>query len=423
MQGQLSKTPLNQWHVAHRAKMSQFKGWEMPIWYPSGAVAEHRAVITNAGLFDTSHMAVVLISGPDAFELLQLCLTKDLACCVGKARQPLTPGKCVYGAYLNETGGVIDDTIVCQLSPEVYASIVNAGMGGEIARHLESHRADRNVQIKDLTGKAGKMDLQGPLSAKILLKVLKRGEEVLRGMLYFNFKGHFEAESLLSDTFLTDGTPVLLSRTGFTGEFGFELFLPPDRMVKAWEMILSAGEGLGLIPCGLAARDSVRTGAVLPLSHQDIGSWPFINHPWPFALPFTEDGTAFTKKFIGDSVLAKREQAEHTHAFVGYDPRKVSIDDPAIVLDAGGNEIGVVLTCVIDMAVGRYGDRIYSIASPDKPVDFKPNGLCCGFVKVKHPLEEGQTVELMDRRRKITAVIVNDIRPDRTARRPIREMM
>jgi len=93
------------------------------------------------------------------------------------------------------------------------------------------------------------------------------------------------------------------------------------------------------------------------------------------------------------------------------------------VLDAAGNEIGTVLTCVSDMAIGRYGDRIYSISSPDKPEGFNPKGLCCGFVKVKPKLLPGQIVELKDNRRKIKVMIVDDIRPDRTARRPIKEML
>ncbi len=178
-----------------------------------------------------------------------------------------------------------------------------------------------------------------------------------------------------------------------------------------------------MIPCGLAARDSLRAGAVLPLSHQDIGAWPFINHPWPFALPYNADRMAFTKQFIGDNILAMRTDSEYTHAFVASDPRKVSTHDPAVVIDSRGEEIGVVLTCVADMAIGLHEGRIYSIASPDKPENFKPRGLSCGFVKVKRRLTAGEAVELKDNRRTIKVTIVDDIRPHRTARRPIEEMM
>lgn len=403
--------------------MVTFSGWSMPLWYPSGAVAEHRGTITAAGAFDTSHMSVVTIAGPGSFELLQLTFTKDLRACAGKTRSPLAPGKCVYGAFLNERGEVIDDAIVYQFGSENYMVVVNASMGAGLTGHLKRHSKQPDVQITDLTGKVGKMDLQGPMSARILRKVLNDAESDLKDMTYFSFKGHFDGESASADTFLEDGTPVLLSRSGYTGEFGFEVFVQPERLGRMWEMMLSAGRDFGLLPCGLAARDSLRAGACLPLSHQDIGPWPFINHPWSFALPYNESRTALTKKFIGDRILAMREQVAHTYAFVGYDPRKVSIHDKAVVLDPNGNEIGTVLTCVADMAIGWHEGRIYSMVSGHRPEGFKPKGVSCGFVRVRSKLAAGREVELKDGRRQIKVLIVEDIRPDRTARRPIEEMM
>ena len=417
------KTPLHDWHLAHKANMVEFAGWTMPVWYPSGAVSEHQAVIVNAGIFDTSHMSVLSISGPGSFELLQMCFTKDLAACVGRDRTPLRAGKCVYGAFLNQQGEVIDDAIVFRNSTETFTVVVNAGMGPKIAAHLEGHRLGLDVRITDLTGRMGKIDLQGPMSARVLLRMLKDGTGALQDMGYFNFRGHYDDASNLADTFVQGNIPVLLSRTGYTGEFGFELFVRPGRLVQVWETLLHLGKDFGVIPCGLAARDSLRAGACLPLSHQDIGPWPFINHPWPFALPYNDEKTAFTKQFLGDRVLELREKAEHTYAFVGYDPRKVSVHDPAVVLDLEGKEIGVVSTCVSDMAIARYQDRIYSMASPDRPADFRPRGLSCGFVRVKSRLSVGQEIALKDNRRRIKVMIVDDIRPDRSARRPIREMI
>jgi aminomethyltransferase len=418
-----NKTPLYHWHLAHGANMVTFAGWSMPLWYPSGAVAEHQINITNAGIFDTSHMSVVTIEGVGSFELLQLCFTKDLNACMGKNRAPLRPGQCVYGAYLNDEGWVIDDAIVYQMGLDNYMTVVNAGMGTAITDHLKIHVLGSNVRITDLTGNVGKIDLQGPMSVKVLMKLLQDPEKVLPDMAYFSFKGHFDAKSDTANTFLTDGTPILLSRTGYTGEFGFEIFVDRHHIVRVWELILLAGQDLGALPCGLAARDSLRTGACLPLSHQDIGPWPFINHPWSFALPCNENCIAFTKKFIGDRILAIREEAANTYAFVGYDPRKVSIHDPAVVLDARDNEIGVVLTCVSDMAIAWHDGRIYSMASPDKPENFKPRGLSCGFVKVKPRLVAGQEVRLKDSRREIKVMISDDIRPDRTAHCPMQQMM
>jgi aminomethyltransferase len=423
MQKESKTTPLHGRHTALGANMADFGGYEMPLWY-STAKMEHLAVLTNAGIFDTSHMAVIMVAGPEALELLQLCFTNDLAACTGKSKGPLTPGRCVYGAYLNQKGEVIDDSIICRLEENSYMVVVNAGMGDVVARHLTANQGDRKVEITDLTDKVGKIDVQGPMAAKILSKIVADPENVFKKTPYFSFKGHFDAASPLSDTVrLTDGTPILLSRTGYTGEFGFEIFVNSDQAVKLWDMILDAGRDFEIIPCGLAARDSLRTGAVLPLSHQDIGAWPFINHPWNFALPFNDDQTAFNKPFIGDQALLSIEAPEYTYPFAGGDFRKVSAEDPAVVLDSEGHEIGRVLTCVTDMGIGRHGDRIYSIASPDKPQELKFKGLCCGFVKVKSRMAPGQNIDIKDNRRKLTATIVNDIRPDRTARRPIAEML
>lgn len=417
------RTRLNNWHRKQGATLTVFSGWEMPLWYPHGAVSEHRSVITNAGIFDTSHMSVLLATGPGARALLQRCFTRDLEHPTGKNSVPLVSGKCLFGAFLDEQGYAVDDAVLSQLSPEAYMITVNAGMGERMSDHLARYAQDLVVGISNLTGKIGKFDLQGPAAARVLMKVIAEPERVLQDMGYFSFKGCFLPEWDQGNVRLMTGHPVLLSRTGYTGEFGFELFLQPDDIEQVWQMIVDAGKDVGLLTCGLSARDSLRAGAVLPLSRQDFGPWPFINHPWQDILPFTDGERAFTKHFVGERVVERRDQADHTYPFVGYDPRKVSVRDPAVVISGNGAEIGIVLTCVSDMAISRHGDRIYSMASSDKPADFVPKGLCCGFVKVRTRLELGQQVELRDKRRTIKVVIVDDIRPDRTARYPMREMI
>jgi len=417
------KTFLHGWHTAHHASMAPFGGYDMPLWYGS-AKKEHLAVLTAAGLFDTSHMAVVAVKGPGSFELLQYCLTNDLSACVGSRKQPLSPGRCVYGAFLTDQGTVVDDSIIFQLEEYDYLAVVNAGMGNRVAQHLAIYRGNREVEIIDLTDSIGKIDLQGPMSGKILKKVLLNPEAVFEEMPYFSFKGHYRSNaSSPAPVELTNGTPILLSRTGYTGEFGFEIFVDLPHLVNVWEMILECGQEFGLIPCGLAARDSLRAGAALPLSHQDIGAWPFINHPWHFALPFNADETRFTKKFVGAKSLLAINQPQYTYPAVGDNVCKVSSPAKSVVLDSAENAIGSVLTCVTDMGIGWHQDRIYSIASPGKPEGFTPDGLCCGFIKVKKKLELGQTLFLQDNRRTIRVRVVKDIRPDRTARRPINEMI
>jgi aminomethyltransferase len=416
-------TPLYSWHVAKGATMSAFGGYLMPLWYAS-AKEEHLAVLTAAGLFDTSHMAVLSVDGAGALDLLQETFTQNLMSCVGAAKSALSVGRCVYGAFLNEAGEVIDDSIIYQNGNGTYMAVVNAGMGAAIARQLSAYKRGRAVTITDRTDRLGKIDLQGPLAAKILANSLADPADVLERMPYFSFKGHFDPDSATSGrVLLKNGTPILLSRTGYTGEFGFEIFIDPQHLPGLWEMLLEAGAPFGLTVCGLAARDSLRAGAVLPLSHQDIGPWKFINHPWLFALPFNADRSGFTKAFVGSQALLSAEGAEYTYAFVGQDLRKVSPADAPIVTDARNREIGKVLTCATDMAIGRFDGRIYSIASPDKPDGFVPKGLSCGFIKVTVALSVGDTVQLRDKRRTLTVTIVNDVRPHRTARKPLREML
>jgi aminomethyltransferase len=421
----MKTTPLHDWHTGQGANMAVFGEYHMPMWYTAGAKAEHLAVLTAAGLFDTSHMAVVLAGGPGARDLLQATFTSNLAGCIGPAKAPLSSGRCVYGAFLNTDGHVIDDAIVFQVADADYMVVVNAGMGADIAAHLvDQADAPDAVRITDMTDQLGKVDIQGPAAAKILANVLADPDAVYQKLPYFAFKGYFEAtDSHGPPVLLKRGAPVLVSRTGYTGEFGFELFVPAGETVALWEDLLAAGQSYGLVPCGLAARDSLRAGAVLPLSHQDIGPWPFRNNPWPFALPWNDDRSAFTKSFVGSQALLAATDADYTRPFAGFDLRKVANPAETAVVDADGNTLGKVLTCATDMGIGRAGDRIYSLTSPDKPEGFKAKGLCCGFVKVSADLPSGTLIYLQDNRRKLKAVIVDDVRPDRTARKPLPQML
>ena len=413
-------TPLHAWHTHHAARMALFGGYDMPLWYAS-AKEEHLVVLTHAGIFDTSHMAVIRVDGTDAFDLLQYTFTNDLAGCLGPRKAPLAAGRAVYGAFLRADGHVLDDAIVFMLGDGFYLVVVNAGMGPAVAAHLERYREDRDVRVVDLSGQVGKMDVQGPLAAAILREILAEPDQVLAAMPYFAFKGGLQGLTPSWGQVATrDGVPLLLSRTGYTGEFGFEIFTATAAIAGVWEAICLAGASHGAVPCGLAARDSLRAGAVLPLSHQDIGDWPFCRHPWPFALPYKADRDGFTKTFLGGAALEDCRGA-YTYPFVGKDLRKVTL--PAEAADTAGRVVGNVLTCVTDMAIGWQNDRIFSIRSPDRPAGFTGGGLCCGFVRVAEPLPLNTSLFLKDKRRRIEVRIVEDIRPDRTARQPIQTML
>jgi aminomethyltransferase len=422
MSTEKKKTPLFDWHTQRGANMVEFGDYVMPVWY-SSAKDEHMAVITAAGLFDTSHMAAVRVIGPDAFDLLQWCFTRNLHACVGKDNAPITPGKCVYGVFLSEQGEAIDDSIVYKVTDEEYLVVVNAGMGGVIAAHLEANTRGRSVTLTDLTDKLGKIDIQGPAAIKIMQKVLQSPDAVYDKLTYFSFKGHFDGTSVFAgDARFLDGTPLLLSRSGYTGEVGFEIFVERKHNAAVWNLLMDAGRDLGLTACGLAARDSLRTGAVLPLSHQDIGHWTYFHHPWPFALPFNAAGDGFTKPFLGSAALDRAAAAPYTLTFVGRDLRKIDAHT-SVVRDGQGREIGTVLTCATDMAIGRHDGRIFSVASAGKPDGLKIGGLSCGFIKVKENLPPGTVVELKDPRRSIQVVIETDVRPDRTARKALKNFL
>ena len=428
MEKSMKITRLHGWHVDHNANMATFGGYEMPLWYPSGAKAEHLAVLTAAGLFDTSHMAVLTLHGSSARTLLQRCLSKDLERCIGPQKTPLIPGRCVYGVFLDPAAGVIDDAIVYQCSETDYMIVVNASMGGPIAAHLQREQAGQpGAEIKDHTDAVGKMDIQGPLAARILGRILQDPDAVFEKMIYFSFKGSFNPELLpATPVVLQDGTPVMVSRTGYTGEFGFELFVAPEHTEKLWNLLLAAGGTEGICACGLAARDSLRAGAGLPLSHQDIGSWAFARNPWLFVLPREEGGAGFTKDFLGASALQAAGEVDSTLAYAGFDPRKITISKTSLVTDLDGNPIGTILTCTTDMAIDRVNGAIVSVATPvegGRPEFFTPRGLCCGFVRVKRMLTAGTQVILTDGKRKLKVEIRDEIRPDRTVRKPMQSML
>jgi aminomethyltransferase len=225
------------WHQDHNATMAIFGGYRMPLWYPAGAKREHLAVLTTAGLFDTSHMAALALEGPAAFDLLQFAFTKDLARCGSRAGTPLAVGRCAYGAFLDDDGGVVDDAIVYRLADQRFLVVVNAGMGAVVAGHLEDPSTGE-VTITDLSDRLGKLDVQGPQAARVMASVLADPDTVFAAMPYFSFKGSpIGGAPAVAAVRLAGGGTAMLARTGYTGEFGFELFTDPARFAEAMKEI------------------------------------------------------------------------------------------------------------------------------------------------------------------------------------------
>lgn len=413
---EMKKTVLYQQHLALDAKMGVFGGYQMPLWYGAGARAEHLAVIKAAGLFDTSHMAAITVSGRQAFALLQGYFSKDLRV-LQKENKGALP-RAVYGVFLTEKAHVLDDAILYQLDEDLFLVVVNAGMGEAVSRHLSG--AGLDAEIVDHSDQIGKIDIQGPLAGTILRAIVEDGDELLQKMDFFSFLGGFPGLGPGREVMVAGNNPVFLSRTGYTGEFGFELLAPVTLLPLLWDELLRAGRDYGLLPCGLAARDSLRVGAKLPLSHQDIGDFPFASNPWEFVLPRAEDGF-FTKDFLGAEAHAACNWQRHTLAFCGFDPRKIAAEASSWVEDCNGNKIGTILSCTTDMAIGRLPDGSVTSVAID-PL-FKARGLCCGFVLVTEKLPPETRIFLCDGKRRLEVEICKRIRPATTARNDIASML
>jgi len=224
--------------------MAPFAGWDMPIQY-EGIVAEHMHTRTAAAVFDICHMGEFLIRGPGARQQLEQAVSHRL--------DNLEPGKCRYGFLLNPQGGVLDDLIVYHLEVDSYMLVVNAACAAGDFAALSS-RLSVPVEIEDVSGKTGKIDLQGPLSLEVLEKLL--GAD-FRDLGYFSF---------LAATFA--GEKLLVSRTGYTGELGYELYLSWDSTLALWEQLIADAR---VKPAGLGARDTLRLEAGLPLYGHELG--------------------------------------------------------------------------------------------------------------------------------------------------------
>ena len=237
------RTPLTAWHEAHGAKMAPFAGWLMPIQY-EGIIVEHQHTRQHAGLFDICHMGEFLISGPGADEALSKAVSHNL--------QTLAPGKCRYGFLLNDKGGVLDDGIIYRFGPDSFMAVVNAACAANDFAVLRS-RLPESVKMVDISADTGKIDLQGPESLDVLEKLLGQN---FHDLGYFGFR---------ETTW--QGTPLLVSRTGYTGELGYELYIATSETEAFWSALLADER---VKPIGLGARDTLRLEAGLPLYGHDL---------------------------------------------------------------------------------------------------------------------------------------------------------
>ncbi|MHB1169826.1 MAG: glycine cleavage system aminomethyltransferase GcvT [Longimicrobiales bacterium] len=235
MAERLKRTPLYEEHVKAGAKIVPFAGYEMPVQYPTGIIQEHKAVRERAGLFDVSHMGELEIRGGDALGLLQYVTTNDAS--------KIAVGQAQYTVICNESGGAIDDCIVYRFEDH-YLIVVNASNQDRDREHIMQHAGRFGTQVIDRSEETGLLALQGPAAQRVLERIT---EVQLNTIAYYHF-----AEGDVA------GVPAIISRTGYTGEDGFELYLPADQTAKVWQRILEAGQEEAVLPVGLGARDSLR---------------------------------------------------------------------------------------------------------------------------------------------------------------------
>lgn len=334
----LLKTPLHQYHTEFNAQMVDYAGWEMPIKYDTSVHDEHVHCRTNGSLFDVSHMGRLSIKGKDAARLLERICSRRIG--------DMQHGQCRYSFMCNETGGVLDDVIAMRLDDEEFLVIVNGANRTKINAHLHTVIQERGFKVKfeDRTEKTAMVAIQGPKVMELITKV----SEELGSLKRFRFA----TKNLMI-------MKVLIARTGYTGENGVEVFLPASAVSMAIKLLqkeaVSIESDLDLKPCGLAARDTLRLEAGLPLYGHELGediSAHAVNMPFAMNLNKTIEDDGET--FIGQEALIKeQEDGGPSITLVGielYSKRTARQDMPIIV---DGNTIGTVTSGCMSPTLGK----------------------------------------------------------------------
>ena len=312
----MKKTPLYERHLALGATMTDFGGWTMPVQY-TGIIEEHKRTREAAGLFDICHMGEIDVTGPDAFDFLQRLLTRNL--------EGQQIGQLKLSVLTNDQGGTLDDLTCYFLSDQHYRLVTNAGTKDKDLAWIQEMKivtGFTQIEIIDRSDTIGKIDLQGPKSAAILQPLIKAD---LSGLKFYAF--------LFSTV---GGIEALISRSGYTGEDGFEIYTDADRIADVWDLLLKAGAGEGLVPVGLGARDTLRLECGMMLYGNDIdeGIIPFeAVYGWVVDL---------SKPFIGRDALKRRQEEGIEKKLVGFEMVDKGIARHGYRVLKDGREVGVV---------------------------------------------------------------------------------
>lgn len=295
--------------------MTDFGGWALPIQY-SSILKEHHAVRTRAGLFDVSHMGEILIEGSGAKEYIQRMITNDIS--------KMEEGRIVYSPMCYEDGGTVDDLLIYKLGDDKYLLVVNASNTQKDYLWLKDNCRDDGLSIEDVSKDYALLAIQGPASQDILQKLTTTS---LKDIKFFRF---------LQDVEL-GGVKGLVSRTGYTGEDGFEIYIPSQDAVKLWDSILSAGEEEGLVPAGLGARDTLRFEVALPLYGQELSS-----QISPLEAGLNRFVKLYQDEFIGKDALEKQALEGVNRKIIGFEMIDRGMPRNGYKVHTDNEEIGYV---------------------------------------------------------------------------------
>jgi aminomethyltransferase len=377
------RTPLYDWHLAHGGRMVDFAGWELPVSYGQGIIAEHLACRAAATLFEVSHMGRFLVRGSGALAFLRAALTNDAAL--------LAPGTSQYTLLSDEAGRPLDDAYLFQLAPEEYLLVVNAAKRQDDWQHLQGF-LEAGAELIDWSEATAMLALQGPASQAALAGVME-------GPLPPHGRGRCAWATWRSE-------PMLVTRSGYTGEpLSFELVAPAELAADLADALLAAGAGAGLMPAGLGARDTLRLEACLPLYGHELGP----DRPM-LSLPLAR-GAVFLGQERGD--FAGRTALEAQAAELAADPggaaprqvpksiyalaalERAMMREGAPVL-AGGREVGT-LTSGTTVPAWRF-------AGESPGTEHYTRAL--GLAYLERGLAVGQEVEVLYRNKPVRAMIV-----------------
>ena len=311
----LRKTPLNARHRASNARMVPYAGWDMPVEY-SGITAEHLAVRTRAGVFDVSHMGELEVAGKDALAAVQRVSSNDAS--------RLKMGQIQYSGLLTPEGTFIDDMLVMRMGPNHFMLVVNAANAAkDYAWIAEQIKSAGDVAAVDTSSRYALIAIQGPASSEVL--------QPLTGVELADLKYYWFANGEVANARAT------ISRTGYSGEDGFEIFVPPNMADRVWQALLEAGRPADVIPCGLGARDTLRLEAAMRLYGNDIDeSTTMLEAGLGWAVGWKKSG------FIGEDRLREQKEKGTSRKLVGFEMVDRGIARHGYPVVAGDRRVGIV---------------------------------------------------------------------------------